>query len=139
MNKGDLVDKVAAANGISKTAAGGAIDTIVDAVTAALKKGDSGGLRDFFNFAAQGAQRAQSADRRCHQDCRTSRRQVYSRRRAEEGRQQEVAVTLSRRFAILRQGGGSAALLSAWVIRCRVGPFESLGRYNFASHDARRF
>ena len=39
MNKGDLIDKIAAANGISKTAAGGAIDTIVDAVTAALKKG----------------------------------------------------------------------------------------------------
>jgi len=40
MNKGDLVEKIAAAHGISKTASGGAIDTIIDAITSALKKGD---------------------------------------------------------------------------------------------------
>ena len=40
MNKGDLVEKIAAAHGVSKTAAGGAIDTIIDSVTSALKKGD---------------------------------------------------------------------------------------------------
>ena len=51
MNKGDLVDKIAAANGISKTAAGGAIDTIVDAVTSALKKGDRMTLVGFGTFS----------------------------------------------------------------------------------------
>ena len=51
MNKGDLVDKIAAANGISKTAAGGAIDTMVDAVTSALKKGDRVTLVGFGTFS----------------------------------------------------------------------------------------
>ncbi len=39
MNKGDLVEKIAAAHGITKTAAGGAIDTIINAATISLKKG----------------------------------------------------------------------------------------------------
>ncbi len=52
MNKGDLVDKIAAAHGISKTAAGGAIDTIVNAVTSALKKGDRVTLVGFGTFSA---------------------------------------------------------------------------------------
>ena len=51
MNKGDLVDKIAAAHGISKTAAGGAIDTVVDAVTSALKKGDRVTLVGFGTFS----------------------------------------------------------------------------------------
>jgi len=52
MNKGDLVNKIAAAHGISKTAAGGAIDTIVNAVTSALKKGDRVTLVGFGTFSA---------------------------------------------------------------------------------------
>ena len=51
MNKGDLVDKIAAAHGISKTAAGGAIDTMVNAVTSALKKGDRVTLVGFGTFS----------------------------------------------------------------------------------------
>ena len=51
MNKADLVDKIASSQGISKTAAGGAIDTIVDAVTAALKKGDRMTLVGFGTFS----------------------------------------------------------------------------------------
>jgi DNA-binding protein HU-beta len=51
MNKGDLVEKIAAAEGISKTAAGGSIDTIIDAVTAALKKGDRVTLVGFGTFS----------------------------------------------------------------------------------------
>ena len=51
MNKGDLVEKIAAAHGISKTASGGAIDTIIDAVTAALKKGDRVTLVGFGTFS----------------------------------------------------------------------------------------
>ena len=60
MNKGDLVEKIAASAGISKTAAAIAIDTLVSAVTSALKKGDRVtlvGFRDLLRFAAQGAQR----------------------------------------------------------------------------------
>ena len=51
MNKGDLVEKLAAAHGISKTASGGAIDTIIDAVTSALKKGDRVTLVGFGTFS----------------------------------------------------------------------------------------
>ena len=51
MNKADLVDKIASSQGISKTAAGRAIDTIVDAVTAALKKGDRVTLVGFGTFS----------------------------------------------------------------------------------------
>ena len=51
MNKGDLVDKIAAAHGISKTAAGGAIDTIVGAVTSARRKGDRVTLVGFGTFS----------------------------------------------------------------------------------------
>ena len=40
MNKGDLIDKIAAGAGISKAAAGTAIDTAVDSITAALRKGE---------------------------------------------------------------------------------------------------
>ena len=51
MNKGDLIDKIAASTGISKTAAGAAIDTVVDAVTVALKKGDRVTLVGFGTFS----------------------------------------------------------------------------------------
>jgi DNA-binding protein HU-beta len=51
MNKGDLVEKIAAAQGISKTAANGAIDTIIDSATSALKKGTRVTLVGFGTFS----------------------------------------------------------------------------------------
>lgn len=51
MNKGDLIDKIATSTGISKTSADAAIDTIVDAVTTALKKGDRVTLVGFGTFS----------------------------------------------------------------------------------------
>ncbi len=51
MNKADLIEKIAASTGISKTAAGTAIDTFVDAVTSALKKGDRVNLVGFGTFS----------------------------------------------------------------------------------------
>ncbi|HET7209115.1 MAG TPA: HU family DNA-binding protein [Terriglobales bacterium] len=51
MNKGDLVDKIAASAGISKAAAGTAIDTAVDSITAALRKGDRVALIGFGTFS----------------------------------------------------------------------------------------
>jgi DNA-binding protein HU-beta len=51
MNKGDLVEKIAGAEGISKTAAGGAIDTVIDSITSALKKGDRVTLVGFGTFS----------------------------------------------------------------------------------------
>lgn len=51
MNKADLVEKIAASTGISKTNAAAAIDVIVDAVTVALKKGDRVTLVGFGTFS----------------------------------------------------------------------------------------
>ena len=51
MNKADLVDKIAGACDISKAQATTAIDTAVDSVTAALRKGDRVALIGFGTFS----------------------------------------------------------------------------------------
>ena len=51
MNKGDLVDKISAGCGITKTQAATAIDTTVESITHALKKGDRVALIGFGTFA----------------------------------------------------------------------------------------
>jgi DNA-binding protein HU-beta len=51
MNKTDLVERIAASTGITKTNASTAIDVIVDSVTSALKKGDRVTLVGFGTFS----------------------------------------------------------------------------------------
>jgi len=71
MNKADLVDRIAGACSISKAQATTAIDTTVDSVTTALRKGDRValiGFGTFFRLAAQGPQWPKSADRCHHQN-----------------------------------------------------------------------
>jgi DNA-binding protein HU-beta len=51
MNKADLIDKIAGAADISKAQAGTAIDTMIDGVTASLKKGERVTLVGFGTFA----------------------------------------------------------------------------------------
>jgi DNA-binding protein HU-beta len=51
MNKADLVDKIAAASGTTKTQAGAALDAAVDNITAALKKGSRVTLVGFGTFS----------------------------------------------------------------------------------------
>ena len=51
MNKADLIDKIAGASGISKAAAATAIDTAVESVTSALRKGDRVALIGFGTFS----------------------------------------------------------------------------------------
>ena len=51
MNKADLVDRIAGACSISKAQATTAIDTTVDSVTAALRKGDRVALIGFGTFS----------------------------------------------------------------------------------------
>ena len=51
MNKADLIDKIAGAADISKAQAGTAIDTLIDGVTASLKKGERVTLVGFGTFA----------------------------------------------------------------------------------------
>src|SRR5579871_3072949 len=51
MNKADLVDKIAGACEISKAQATTAIDTAVDSVTSALRKGDRVALIGFGTFS----------------------------------------------------------------------------------------
>jgi len=51
MNKADLIDRIAAGAGISKAQAGTAIDTSVEAITGALKKGERVALIGFGTFS----------------------------------------------------------------------------------------
>jgi DNA-binding protein HU-beta len=51
MNKADLINRIAAGSRISKAQAATAIDTSVDAITAALKKGDRVALIGFGTFS----------------------------------------------------------------------------------------
>ena len=51
MNKADLIDKIAASADISKAQAGTAIDTLIEGVTSALKKGERVTLVGFGTFA----------------------------------------------------------------------------------------
>lgn len=51
MNKGDLIEAVAAKAKLSKAAAGEAVDSVFDAIKGALKKGDKVALVGFGTFA----------------------------------------------------------------------------------------
>jgi DNA-binding protein HU-beta len=51
MNKADLIDKIAGAADISKAQAGTAIDTMIEGITASLKKGERVTLVGFGTFA----------------------------------------------------------------------------------------
>ena len=53
MNKSELVDAIADASDISKSSASRALDAAVDAVTAALKNGDSVSLVGFGTFSVK--------------------------------------------------------------------------------------
>ncbi len=53
MNKSQLIDAIAAGADISKAAAGRALDSFADAVTGALKEGDSVALVGFGTFAVR--------------------------------------------------------------------------------------
>ena len=52
MNKGDLVDKIAMATGMTKTNASGAVEALIHSVTLALRKGDRVTLAGFGTFTA---------------------------------------------------------------------------------------
>jgi DNA-binding protein HU-beta len=53
VNKSELIDAIAASADISKADAGRALDSTLEAVTGALKKGDSGSLVGFGTFAVK--------------------------------------------------------------------------------------
>lgn len=53
MNKSDLIDAIANSAGLSKADAGRALDATVDAITGALKKGQSVSLVGFGTFSVR--------------------------------------------------------------------------------------
>ncbi|WNO61454.1 nucleoid-associated protein HU-beta [Rheinheimera sp. MMS21-TC3] len=53
MNKSQLIDKIAAGADISKASAGRALDSFIDAVTEALKEGDSVALVGFGTYSVR--------------------------------------------------------------------------------------
>ena len=50
MNKQDIVSKIAKDTGLTKTAAAGAIDSLIDSITKSLKKGDPVSFVGFGTF-----------------------------------------------------------------------------------------
>lgn len=61
MNKNELIAEVAAKTGLTKAAAGDAVDATFDAISGALAKGDDVKIAGFGNFAI--AERAESEGR----------------------------------------------------------------------------
>ncbi len=53
MNKSDLIEAMAEAGDISKTAAGRALDALTDAITVALKNGDTVSVIGFGTFSVK--------------------------------------------------------------------------------------
>lgn len=53
MNKSELVDAIAAGTDLSKAAAGRALDATIEAITKALKKGDTVSLVGFGTFSVK--------------------------------------------------------------------------------------
>ena len=53
VNKSELIDQVADKAGLSKADAGRALDAVIDAVTAALKRGDAVNLVGFGSFSVK--------------------------------------------------------------------------------------
>lgn len=51
MNKGDLINQIAADAGLSKAQAGAALNSVLDSVTKTLKKGDKVTLVGFGTFS----------------------------------------------------------------------------------------
>ena len=64
MNKQDLIAKIAKDVDLSKSAAGAAVDSFIDGVTKALKKGDSITFVGFGTFKTSQRRRAPRATRR---------------------------------------------------------------------------
>lgn len=52
MNRSDLIEKISVANGLSKAAAGAVLDTLIDTIQTAVKKGDTVTLVGFGTFKA---------------------------------------------------------------------------------------
>lgn len=50
MNKTDLIDRIAHANGLSRNATTAIVDSLFETMTGALQKGDSVMIRDFGTF-----------------------------------------------------------------------------------------
>ncbi len=84
MNKADLVDKIAGACEMSKAQATMAIDTAVDSVTAALRKGDRVALIGFGTFSVS------------QRKARNGRNPSWGR--TQESGQQEIEVTVENRI-----------------------------------------
>src|SRR5581483_9761838 len=84
MNKADLIDRIADGCGISKTQAANAIDTTVESITGALKKGDRVALIGFGTFS--------TSSRKARNGRNPQSRKIHSGRRAEKSRQSRQVV-----------------------------------------------
>ena len=90
MNKGDLIDHMASAAGISKVQANHALDALVDGITGALKKGERVTLVGFGTFS-------------------TSNRKARTGRNPQNGQPLKIA---ARRVAKFSAGAGLKAAVN---------------------------
>ena len=80
MNKGDLIERISTGAGITKVQANQALDTLVEGVTSALKKGDRVTLVGFGTFS-------------------TSHRKARTGRNPQNGRPLKIAARRVAKFA----------------------------------------
>ena len=88
MNKADLVDRIAGACNISKASATTAIDTAVDSVTAALKKGDRVALIGFGTFSVSQRKARNGRNPQTGATIKIAARKIYARGRTQKSSQQ---------------------------------------------------
>ena len=99
MNKQDLVAKIAQDTGATKISAAAAVDSLLDGITRALKKGRRDHLRRIRHLQDDPAPRprgAEPAHRRRHQDSQAPRCPLYRRQSAQERRPLTQSVIIFR-------------------------------------------
>ncbi len=95
MNKQDLIAKIVKDTGATKATAGKMLDSTVDIIGKALKKGDTfgiRGLRHVQDLGPQGPGGPQPAHRRSHQDREAPRAPLHRRQVPQGPRQVDPAV-----------------------------------------------
>lgn len=76
MNKGELIDAVADAAGLSKSDASNALDATLEAITGALKKGDNVGIVGFGSFTVKHREARDGRNPRTNEPLRIPARNV---------------------------------------------------------------
>ena len=112
MNKADLIDRISASCHISKATAATAIDTAVDSITSALKKGDRVALIGFGTFSVSQRKARNGRNPQTGATIKIAARKVAKFHPEPNSRKRSTAVSRHHRFKNReRQEVGPAVLL----------------------------